>query len=198
MCKVWDFARSKEEFSFSDHRSDVKSCDWHPFESLVVTGSKDSYVKVWDPRTGGKGVHTIPAHNNTITQVRWNPVNGNWFLTGSRDSKIKVYDIRKLDQEFNVFEGHDDPVNVVAWHPFKEDLFASATHSQKNGQIIYWHASSGVMLHKIDFAHEQMIWGMAWHPTGQMLATTSNDQKVRFWGIQKPYETVQPPISMLM
>ena len=107
----------------------MKTCDWHPFESLIVTGSKDSYVKVWDPRTGGKGVHTISAHNNTITQTRWNPVNGNWFLTGSRDSKIKVFDLRKLDKEYNCFEGHDDPVNVVAWHPFKEDLFASATHA---------------------------------------------------------------------
>lgn len=129
MAKVFDFSKSKEEFSFSDHRSDVKTCDWHPFESLIVTGSKDCYVKVWDPRTGGKGVHTIPAHNNTITQTRWNPVNGNWFLTGSRDSKIKVYDLRNLSKEFNCFEGHDDPVNVVAWHPFKEDLFASATHA---------------------------------------------------------------------
>ena len=67
MAKVWDFARSKEEFSFNDHRSDVKSCEWHPFESLILTGSKDYYVKIWDPRTGGKGVHTISAHNNTIT-----------------------------------------------------------------------------------------------------------------------------------
>jgi len=63
----------------------VKSCDWHPFESLILTGSKDNLVKIWDARKGGKGVHTIAAHNNTISQVRWNPKNGNWFLTGSRD-----------------------------------------------------------------------------------------------------------------
>lgn len=64
--KVFDFATSKEELCFSDHRSDVKSCDWHPFESLVLTGSKDSFVKLWDPRAGGKGVHTIPAHMNIV------------------------------------------------------------------------------------------------------------------------------------
>lgn len=65
--KIFDFSTSKEEFVFKDHRSDVKTCDWHPFESLVLTGSKDCYVKIFDPRAGGKGVSTIPAHNNTIT-----------------------------------------------------------------------------------------------------------------------------------
>ena len=65
--KIFDFATSTEELVFSDHRSDVKSCDWHPTEALIVTGSKDNLIKIWDPRTGAKGVHTIAAHNNTIS-----------------------------------------------------------------------------------------------------------------------------------
>jgi polyadenylation factor subunit 2 len=131
--KIIDFATSKEELCFTDHRSDVKSCNWHPFESLVLTGSKDYYVKLWDPRTGNKGVHTITAHNNIVNQVRWNPINGNWFLTAGKDSKIKIFDVRKTDTEFHCYEGHNDPVSVVAWHPFKEDLFASASGSQMSG-----------------------------------------------------------------
>lgn len=74
----------------------------------MLTGSKDSYVKLWDPRASGKGVHTLTAHNNIVTQVRWNPINGNWFLTASKDSKIKIFDVRKTDKEFNCFEGHQD------------------------------------------------------------------------------------------
>lgn len=98
--------------------------------------------------------------------MRWNPINGNWFLTGSKDCKIKVFDVRKAEKEFYCFEGHEDPVNVVSWHPFKEDLFVSGSNGSRNGQLIYWAASLGHMLHKIDNAHDQMIWGMAWHPTG--------------------------------
>ena len=126
--KVFDFATSQLELTFTEHQSDVKSCDWHPFQSLIITGSKDQHVRVWDPRSG-KAASVIKAHNNTINQVRWNPVNGIWFLTGSRDHKIKVFDIRKIDIEINQFEGHDDKVNVVTWHPIKEELFASASHN---------------------------------------------------------------------
>lgn len=38
-----------------------------------------------------------------------------------------------------------------------------------------------------------MIWGMAWHPQGHMLASTGNDHKIRFWGKTKPFEDALPP-----
>ena len=101
-----------------------------------------------------------------------------------------MYDVRKCDPDYelNCFEGSEGQVSVVRWHPHKEELFAS---SHYDGQIIFWAAqafgSSG-MLHKVDAAHKSMIWGMAWHPSGQILASTGNDWKVRYWGTQKPYE----------
>jgi WD40 repeat protein len=30
-----------------------------------------------------------------------------------------------------------------------------------------------------------MIWGLAWHPEGHMIASTGNDHKLRFWGRNK-------------
>ena len=76
--------------------------------SLVITGSKDQTAKIWDPRAGGKGWNEIAASHTMINCVRWNPINGNWFLTGSKDSKIKVFDLRKPSLEINCYEGHED------------------------------------------------------------------------------------------
>ena len=39
--RIWDFATSREEAIFKEHNSDVRTCDWHPFQALVATGSKD-------------------------------------------------------------------------------------------------------------------------------------------------------------
>jgi polyadenylation factor subunit 2 len=50
--RVFDFATAHEEVVFEGHGSDVKSCDWHPEMSLIATGSKDNYVKIWDPKSG--------------------------------------------------------------------------------------------------------------------------------------------------
>jgi polyadenylation factor subunit 2 len=34
------------------HGWDVKCVDWHPSLGVVVSGSKDNLVKMWDPRSG--------------------------------------------------------------------------------------------------------------------------------------------------
>ena len=72
-----------------------------------------------------------------ISCVRWNPINGNWFLTGSKDCHIKVYDLRKANYEINCYACKEDPVQVVAWHPHKEELFASGT---QKGAVAFWTA----------------------------------------------------------
>ena len=102
----------------------------------MATGSQDNYVRLWDPRTG-KDVASMQPHNKTTSQVRWNPINGNWLLTGSHDASHKVHDIRIM-KDFNTFHGHSGQVTVAQWHPIKEELFASASHS---GEISYWMAN---------------------------------------------------------
>lgn len=50
--KIWDWEKGIPDVVYSDneHLSDVKCAEWHPFRSLIATGSKDNTVKLWDPR----------------------------------------------------------------------------------------------------------------------------------------------------
>ena len=50
--RIWSFAESRLESVLSGHGWDVKCAEWHPTKGLIVSGSKDSQVKFWDPRTG--------------------------------------------------------------------------------------------------------------------------------------------------
>ena len=61
-------------------------------------------------------------------------------------------------------------------------LFASGSF---DGEVAYWMAHSTEPL-AIRHSHEQAIWDMAWHPAGHVLATVSNDTKVRFWCRDRP------------
>ncbi|KAF7824714.1 flowering time control protein FY-like isoform X1 [Senna tora] len=101
--KVWDFARCQEERSLSGHGWDVKSVDWHPTKSLLVSGGKDNLVKLWDAKRG-KELCSFHGHKNTVLCVKWNQ-NGNWVLTASKDQIIKLYDIRAM-KELESFRGH--------------------------------------------------------------------------------------------
>lgn len=44
--KIWDFVSCREDSTLAGHGWDVKCVDWHPYNSLVVSGSKDNDVKI--------------------------------------------------------------------------------------------------------------------------------------------------------
>lgn len=50
------------------HGWDVKTVEWHPYKSLIVSGSKDNLIKLWDPRTGNS-LSTLYGHKNTVMKV---------------------------------------------------------------------------------------------------------------------------------
>jgi polyadenylation factor subunit 2 len=64
--KIWDFMRCQDEKTLSGHGWDVKCISWHPSKALLVSGSKDNLIKLWDPRSG-KNTYTIHGHKSTGT-----------------------------------------------------------------------------------------------------------------------------------
>ncbi|KAH9698487.1 WD REPEATS REGION domain-containing protein [Citrus sinensis] len=203
--KVWDFARCQEErsltaaymhdFSASSgslagHGWDVKSVDWHPTKSLLVSGGKDSLVKLWDAKSG-RELCSFHGHKNMVLCVKWNQ-NGNWVLTASKDQIIKLYDIRAM-KELESFRGHRKDVTALAWHPFHEEYFVSGS---LDGSIFHWlvgHETPQVEIHNV---HDNTVWDLAWHPIGYLLCSGSNDHTTKFWCRNRPGDTARDKFNM--
>lgn len=185
--RLWDFFRCHEEKLLRGHGSDVKCCDWHPYMALVVSGSKDNQqpIRLWDPKSGSS-LATLHAHKSTVTALRFNS-NGNWLLTASRDHLLKLFDLRRLDRELQVFRGHKKEAFCVAWHPVHETLVASGG---SDGAIMFWNVGTDKEVGCIEQAHDSLIWELAWHPLGHVLASGSNDHSSRFWTRSRPGDTM--------
>jgi len=52
MVEVWSLAESREERILTSNGWDVKCVEWHPEMGLLVSGSKDNLIKIWNSRTG--------------------------------------------------------------------------------------------------------------------------------------------------
>lgn len=48
-----------------------------------------------------------------------------------------------------------------------------------------------------DGAHDQAIWTLDWHPLGHILATGSNDNNTKFWGRNRPGDTLDELSGMM-
>jgi WD40 repeat protein len=47
------------------------------------------------------------------------------------------------------------------------------------------------LVESIEYAHDQNIWSLDWHPIGHILVSGSNDHSTRFWTRTRPGDTSQ-------
>ncbi|VDK32596.1 unnamed protein product [Gongylonema pulchrum] len=63
--------------------------------SLLITGSFDSTVRLWDPRSheGSLVKQSFTGHHDKVSSVCWNKTNENLFISASYDKIVKMWDI---------------------------------------------------------------------------------------------------------
>jgi len=184
--RIWDFYTRTEEKILRGHGADVKQCDWHPSKGIIASGSKDlqSPIKIWDPKSG-QSITTLYAHKGTVMDIKW-AKNGYWLASAARDHLVKIFDIRNLKTEYQVLRGHKKEASAISWHPVHEGLI---TTGGSEGSIIFWLVGEETPLGQVEGGHESLIWTMAWHPMGHVLATASNDHSTKFWSRALTTET---------
>jgi polyadenylation factor subunit 2 len=207
--KIFDFARGEEESTLTGHGWDAKCVDWHPTKGLLVSGSKDHLVKLWDPRTS-RCLTTLHGHKNTITKTAFERVKGHCLATSARDQTARVFDLRVM-RDICLLKGHEKDVSTFTWHPIHSSLLSTGGG---DGTIFHYlldepNTPAGAPLsiapfdtqdpssapaqtiypaHRIPYAHDPMgpIWSLDWHPLGHILASGSNDRVTRFWARARP------------
>jgi pleiotropic regulator 1 len=71
----------------------VYSLALHPTLPLLITGGRDSSVRVWDIRTRLQ-VHCMSGHASTVASLLTNATDPQ-VISGSHDKQIRLWDIRK-------------------------------------------------------------------------------------------------------
>ncbi|KAI2462848.1 WD40 repeat-like protein [Annulohypoxylon bovei var. microspora] len=208
--KIFDFAGGVAESTLQGHGWDAKTCDWHPTKGLIVSGSKDHLVKLWDPRTQ-RCLTTLHGHKNTITKTSFERVMGWCLATSARDQTARIFDIRMM-RDICLLRGHEKDISTLSWHPIHSNLLSTGGSEgslfhylldepntppgQAISAAVYESpdpvtapAQSIYPTHKVPFAHDFAIWSLDWHPLGHILASGSNDRITRFWSRGRPGET---------
>lgn len=208
--KIFDFALGSMESKLEGHGWDAKTVDWHPSKGLLVSGSKDHLVKLWDPRTS-RCLTTLHGHKSTITKVLFEKVRGACLATSARDQTARIFDLRMM-RDICLLKGHERDISTLVWHPIHPNLL---TTGGTDGSMFHYLLDSpnppaGQLLtvapydsvdpsstpaqsvwptHKVPFAHDNVIWSLDWHPLGHVLASGSNDRITRFWTRARPGDT---------
>ena len=111
---------------------------------------------------------------------------GKILASGGMDSKIILWDVSTGEMIGEPLEGHQSMVNDLAFSPVGEILASvgcssSDTQYCERGEMILWDLSGGQISSQTLTIHAHNTWKLAFSPDGEMIATGSADETIRFW-----------------
>lgn len=149
-------------------------------QELLVSGSDDGYIGIWDPRQ--KDALDFIETDFPVTAVALSEA-GNEIFTGGIDNDIKVWDIRKKAVVYSLV-GHNDTITSLEISPDSQSLLSNSHDSTVRTWDIRPFAPADRHIRTFDGAPvglEKNLIRASWDPTGARIAAGSGDRSVVVW-----------------
>ncbi|XVE62302.1 hypothetical protein DITRI_Ditri06bG0107400 [Diplodiscus trichospermus] len=153
---------------------------------LIVTGSKDNSVRLWESERQcciGLGI----GHMGAVGAVAFSKKRQDFFVSGSSDRTIKVWNFDGLSDDIEqpislkakaVVAAHDKDINSLAVAP-NDSLVCSGSQDRT---ACVWRLPDLVSVVKFT-GHKRGIWSVEFSPVDQCVITASGDKTVKIWAI---------------
>ncbi|KAF2140258.1 uncharacterized protein K452DRAFT_53536 [Aplosporella prunicola CBS 121167] len=107
----------KALFQQEAHTDAVNCLAFHPaWESIVVTGSADKSIAMWDLRCLDKKIHSFEGHQQAVLNLEWHPTDHSILASSSYDRRILMWDCSRIGEEQTEEEAEDGPPELLFMH----------------------------------------------------------------------------------
>ncbi|KAJ3126447.1 POC1 centriolar protein A [Nowakowskiella sp. JEL0407] len=141
--------------------------------NMIVSGSNDCTVKLWNVSTG-KEVRTLIGHTGPVNDVAIDSER-NIVVSGSSDNTIKIWNLI-TGKELRMLTGHRDLVNAVVFSN-ERNLIVSGSN---DFTVKIWNCSTGENV-KTLIGHTYWVTSVAISNGGDFVVSGSSDFTVRLW-----------------
>jgi len=148
---------------------------------LLLSGSMDTKIKLWDIYTHGNCLRTFHGHTKAVKDLTFSN-DGRKFLSCGYDRQIKLWDTEtgQCIQRF----GNGKIPYVVRFHPDedKQNIFLAGMSDKK---IIQYDINSGEITQEYD-QHLGPVNTITFVDENRRFVTTSDDKTIRAWDFDIP------------
>ncbi|XP_077026620.1 kinesin-like protein KIF21A isoform X1 [Tamandua tetradactyla] len=177
--RMWDLKRFQSTGKLTGHLGPVMCLTVDQISSgqdLIITGSKDHYIKMFDVTEGALGTvsptHNFePPHYDGIEALT---IQGDNLFSGSRDNGIKKWDLAQKDLLQQVPNAHKDWVCALGVVPSHPVLLSGC----RGGILKLWNVDTFVPVGEMK-GHDSPINAICVNSTH--IFTAADDRTVRIW-----------------
>ena len=173
---VWDLQSGTHLFNLAGH-TDVVSCMTTVDNgSLVMTGSADCSIRIWDLQSSPVS-QTTQLHEGNVLTVAISPCE-TYAVSAGTDATVKIYELDTMKLVRDI-KGHSDVINhVLVLRDSRRMLTASSDKT-----IRLWNGETGELLQSFE-GHEADVNCVALSSDGELLMSGGEDNRVIFWGLR--------------
>ncbi|PQM41217.1 transducin beta-like protein 3 [Prunus yedoensis var. nudiflora] len=187
--RVYDVASMSCSYVLAGHTGIVlclDTCVSSCGRTLIVTGSKDNTVRLWESESRcclGLGI----GHMGSIGAIAFSKKRKDFFVSGSSDRTLKVWTLDGLPdngkQPINLkakagVAAHDKDINSVAVAP-NDSLVCSGSQDRT---ACVWRLPDLVPVVVLK-GHKRGVWSVEFSPVDQCVITASGDKTIKIWAI---------------
>ncbi|CAD8167968.1 unnamed protein product [Paramecium octaurelia] len=158
------------------HKSEITSLCFSPVENILVSGSKDKTIILWDIQKRTQKMQ-INGHTDAVQTVCFSP-DGTTIASGGNDNSIRLWDIKTGFEQFRL-NGHVDLVSSLCFSPDGKIL---ASGSWDN-TIRLWDIRTQQEKYQLK-GHVNLVHSVRFSNNGTKLASCSKDNSIRLWHIK--------------
>eukprot|EP00164_Ancoracysta_twista_P004124 GFYU01005539.1.p1 GENE.GFYU01005539.1~~GFYU01005539.1.p1 ORF type:complete len:429 (+),score=122.99 GFYU01005539.1:23-1288(+) len=134
------------------HTAEVNCLSFNPYsEFILVTGSADKTLALWDIRNLKLKLHSFESHNDEVFQVNWAPFNETVFASCGQDRRVHIWDISKIGEEQAAEDAEDGPPEL---------LFIHGGHTAKISDFS-WNPNDPWVISSVAEDNVMQVWQMA-------------------------------------
>jgi hypothetical protein len=170
----------------------------HPTQSLVLTGSDDMTIKLWDWEKNWKCVQVSPyphpcpraapdydcvpsqifeGHTHYIMGIAFNPKDSNTFASACLDRTVKVWSLGSHTANFTL-DAHDKGVNYVEYYHGGDRPYLVTTGDDRLVKVWDYHSKSCIQTLE---GHTSNVSFAIFHPSLPIIVSGSEDGTVKIW-----------------
>ncbi len=166
----------RECLKIEGHSSSVESVAFSPQGDLIVSGSRDKTLRLWDLE-GNMVAPPFKGHSASVYSVAFSP-QGDCIVSGSHDQTLRLWDLEG-NAIGSPFEGHNDWVYSVAFSPQGDRIVSGS----RDNTLRLWDLAGNAIGSPFE-GHSSSVHSVAFSPQGDRIVSGSRDRRLRLWDLE--------------